>query len=159
MDERGEVRRRRRAAAQRAGRPQIVRTRPTQLHQTERSVSGRYVYPHALVAPYRWVALIKEALEAGADKVIGEGRATGDTGLYRPNGEPREGLIDEVLHELHAERLIFEAPQKHQQVWFIEHIGPSVNLGNVMPADAIPLETLRLGLRADTLKLFHGDAG
>jgi phosphosulfolactate synthase len=79
--------------------------------------------------------------------------------MYRPNGEPREGLIDEVLHELHPERLIFEAPQKHQQVWFIEHIGPGVNLGNVMPADAIPLETLRLGLRADTLKLFHGDAG
>ena len=66
---------------------------------------------------------------------------------------------DEVLHELHPERLIFEAPKKHQQVWFIEHIGPGVNLGNVMPADVIALETLRLGLRADTLKLFHGDAG
>jgi phosphosulfolactate synthase len=115
--------------------------------------------PNALLAPYRWVELIRDALAAGATKVICEGRATGDAGMYRPNGEPREGLIDEVLHELHPERLIFEAPQKHQQVWFIEHIGPSVNLGNVMPADAIPLETLRLGLRADTLKLFHGDAG
>jgi phosphosulfolactate synthase len=115
--------------------------------------------PNALLAPYRWVELIRDALAAGATKVICEGRATGDAGMYRPNGEPREGLIDEVLHALHPERLIFEAPQKHQQVWFIEHIGPSVNLGNVMPADAIPLETLRLGLRADTLKLFHGDAG
>jgi phosphosulfolactate synthase len=115
--------------------------------------------PNALLAPYRWVQLIRDALAAGATKVICEGRATGDAGMYRPNGEPREGLIDEVLHELHPERLIFEAPLKHQQVWFIEHIGPGVNLGNVMPADAIPLETLRLGLRADTLKLFHGDAG
>src|SRR4051812_22123665 len=115
--------------------------------------------PNALLAPYRWVQLIRDALAAGASKVICEGRATGDAGMYRPNGEPREGLIDEVLHELHSERLIFEAPKKHQQVWFIEHIGPSVNLGNVMPADAIALETLRLGLRADTLKLFHGDAG
>src|SRR3954464_5546704 len=115
--------------------------------------------PNALLAPYRWVPLIRDALAAGATKVICEGRATGDAGMYRPNGEPREGLIDEVLHELHPERLIFEAPQKHQQVWFIEHIGPSVNLGNIVPADAIPLETLRLGLRADTLKLFHGDAG
>jgi phosphosulfolactate synthase len=115
--------------------------------------------PNALLAPYRWVQLIRDALAAGAEKVVCEGRATGDAGMYRPNGEPREGLIDEVLHELHSERLIFEAPLKHQQVWFIEHIGPGVNLGNVMPQDVISLETLRLGLRADTLKLFHGDAG
>jgi phosphosulfolactate synthase len=115
--------------------------------------------PNALLAPYRWVQLIRDSLAAGATKVICEGRATGDAGMYRPNGEPREGLIDEVLHELHAERLIFEAPLKHQQVWFIEHIGPGVNLGNVRPPDVISLETLRLGLRADTLKLFHGDAG
>ena len=115
--------------------------------------------PHALVAPYRWLALIKEALEAGAGKVICEGRATGDAGMYRPNGEPREGLIDEVVHEVDPARLIFEAPQKHQQVWFIEHFGPSVNLGNVRPGDVISLETLRVGLRADTLKLFHGEGG
>ena len=115
--------------------------------------------PNALLAPYRWVQLIRDALEAGADKVICEGRATGDAGMYRPNGEPREGLIDEVLHELDSTRLIFEAPKKHQQVWFIEHLGPGVNLGNVLPHDLISLETLRLGLRADTLKLFHGDAG
>jgi phosphosulfolactate synthase len=115
--------------------------------------------PNALLAPYRWVQLIRDALAAGASKVICEGRATGDAGMYRPNGEPREGLIDEVLHELDAERLIFEAPKKHQQVWFIEHLGPGVNLGNVLPHDVISLETLRLGLRADTLKLFHGDHG
>jgi phosphosulfolactate synthase len=112
--------------------------------------------PKALVAPYRWVALIRTALEAGATKVVCEGRATGDAGMYRPDGEPREGLIDEVAHELPIARMIFEAPRKHQQVWFIQHFGPAVNLGNVMPADVISLETLRVGLRADTLKLFHG---
>jgi phosphosulfolactate synthase len=113
--------------------------------------------PNALLAPYRWVQLIREALDAGAAKVVCEGRATGDAGMYRPNGEPREGLIDEVVHEVAPGQLIFEAPQKHQQVWFIQHFGPAVNLGNVLPADVISLETLRLGLRADTLKLFHGD--
>jgi phosphosulfolactate synthase len=112
--------------------------------------------PNALLAPYRWVELIRSALEAGATKVVCEGRATGDAGMYRPNGEPREGLIDEVAHELPARQMIFEAPLKHQQVWFIKHFGPAVNLGNVLPQDAISLETLRVGLRADTLTLFHG---
>jgi phosphosulfolactate synthase len=115
--------------------------------------------PEALLAPYRWVELIKDALEAGARQVICEGRATGDAGLYRPDGEARTGLIDEIVHEVPPERLIFEAPQKHQQVWFIERFGPDVNLGNVLPEDAISLETLRLGLRADTLKLFHPGSG
>ena len=111
--------------------------------------------PAALLAPYRWVALIRGALEAGARWVTCEGRATGDTGLYRPDGEPRTGLIDEILHEVDSRRLIFEAPQKHQQVWFVKQLGPAANLGNVLPADVISLETLRLGLRADTLELFH----
>jgi phosphosulfolactate synthase len=111
--------------------------------------------PAALLAPYRWVELIKTALDAGASWVTCEGRATGDTGLYRPDGEPRTGLIDEILHEVDASRLIFEAPQKHQQVWFIKQLGPQANLGNILPADVISLETLRLGLRADTLELFH----
>jgi phosphosulfolactate synthase len=111
--------------------------------------------PAALLAPYRWVELIREALDAGARQVICEGRASGDAGLYRPSGEARTGLIDEVLHAIDPARLIFEAPRKHQQVWFIEHVGPDVNLGNVHTADLISLETLRLGLRADTLKLLH----
>jgi phosphosulfolactate synthase len=111
--------------------------------------------PDALMAPYRWVELIKEAVDAGAQKVICEGRATGDAGLYRRDGEPRTGLIDEIVHEVDPSRLIFEAPQKHQQVRFIELLGPDVNLGNVLPDDVISLETLRVGLRADTLKLFH----
>ncbi|MEA2374585.1 MAG: phosphosulfolactate synthase [Thermoleophilaceae bacterium] len=112
--------------------------------------------PDALVAPYRWVQMIKDALGAGARWVVCEGRATGDTGLYRPDGEARTGLIDEIVHEVGGGRLIFEAPKKHQQVWFIKQLGPGVNLGNVLPQDVIALETLRLGLRADTLELFHG---
>jgi phosphosulfolactate synthase len=112
--------------------------------------------PHALVAPYLWVGMITDALEAGAAQVICEGRASGDAGMYRPDGETRYGLIDEIVHEIDSARLIFEAPKKHQQVWFIEHLGADVNLGNVLPDGVISLETLRVGLRADTLKLFHG---
>ena len=111
--------------------------------------------PRALLAPYRWVELIRQALDAGAAQVVCEGRASGDAGLFRPDGEPREGLIDEIVHEVDPGRLIFEAPQKHQQVWFIHHLGADVNLGNVPPSEVISLETLRLGLRADTLPLFH----
>jgi phosphosulfolactate synthase len=111
--------------------------------------------PNAILAPYRWVELIREALGAGATQVVCEGRASGDAGMYRPDGEARTGLIEEIVHEIDGRRLIFEAPQKHQQVWFIQRFGPAVNLGNVHPDDVISLETLRLGLRADTLKLFH----
>ncbi len=112
--------------------------------------------PRALMAPYRWVELIGEALEAGADHVICEGRADGSAGIYRPDGEVRTGLVDEVAHEIDVDRLIFEAPQREQQIWFIEHFGTDVNVGNVNPSDVISLETLRVGLRADTLTLFHG---
>ena len=115
--------------------------------------------PAAILAPYKWVELIRQALDAGAHQVICEGRATGDAGMYRPDGEARTGLIEEIVHGVEADKLIFEAPQKHQQVWFIQHFGPGVNLGNVLPQDVISLETLRLGLRADTLELFHGSGG
>jgi phosphosulfolactate synthase len=111
--------------------------------------------PAAIMPPYVWVELIQQALEAGASKVVCEGRASGDAGMYRPDGEARTGLISEIVHDIDFHRLIFEAPQRHQQVWFIEHLGADVNLGNIRPDDVIPLETLRLGLRADTLHLFH----
>ena len=112
--------------------------------------------PGALMAPYRWVQLIRQALDAGAALVVCEGRATGTAGLYRPDGEARTGLIDEIAHEIDHRLLIFEAPLKHQQVWLIERCGGDVNLGNVPPAEVLSLETLRLGLRADTLARFHG---
>jgi len=113
--------------------------------------------PDALMAPYRWVQLIRDALDAGATMVVCEGRATGNAGLYRPDGEARSGLIDEIVHEVDRSKLIFEAPRKHQQVWLIERYGGDVNLGNIPPAEVLSLETLRLGLRADTLARFHGE--
>src|ERR687887_400502 len=104
------------------------------------------------IAPYLWVEWIKEELDAGAWKVITEGREGGTAGIYRPTGEMRTGLVDEIVHEIAVEDLIFEAPAKASQAWFIRHFGPNVNLGNIPPEEVIPLETLRLGLRGDTLK-------
>jgi phosphosulfolactate synthase len=105
----------------------------------------------AIYAPYQWVAWIKEELEAGAWKVITEARETGTAGIFRGTGEVRSGLIDEIVHEIPQDRLLFEAPQKDQQAWFVRQLGPDVNLGNVPPDEVIPLETLRLGLRSDTM--------
>jgi phosphosulfolactate synthase len=102
--------------------------------------------------PYQWVEWIREELEAGAWKVITEGREGGTAGIYRPTGEMRTGLIDEIAHSIDVGEVIFEAPTKGAQAWFVKHFGPEVNLGNIPPDEVIPLETLRLGLRADTLK-------
>jgi len=103
-------------------------------------------------APYQWVEWIKEELEAGAWKVITEAREGGTAGIFRKDGDMRTGLIDEIAHEVSVEDLIFEAPTKSSQAWFVKHFGPNVNLGNIPPEEVIPLETLRLGLRGDTLK-------
>ncbi len=109
-------------------------------------------------APYQWVQWISEELEAGAWKVITEARETGTAGIFRPTGEMRTGLVDEIAHEIDVSELIFEAPTKSSQAWFVKHFGPNVNLGNIPPDEVIPLETLRLGLRGDTLKeLLLGD--
>jgi phosphosulfolactate synthase len=107
-----------------------------------------------VVAPFRWVQEIRAFLEAGAWRVIAEARESGTVGLYRQTGEIRTGLVDEIAASIDPDRLIFEAPQKHQQVWFLKQFGPSVNLGNIAPDEVIPLETLRLGLRGDTLPDF-----
>jgi phosphosulfolactate synthase len=103
-------------------------------------------------APYEWVEWIKEELAAGAWKVITESREGGTAGIFRPSGEMRTGLVDEIAHEIDFHDLIWEAPTKASQAWFVKHFGPSVNLGNIPPDEVIPLETLRLGLRGDTLK-------
>jgi phosphosulfolactate synthase len=105
-----------------------------------------------IMAPYRWVELITAELEAGAWKVICEGRETGTAGIARPDGELRQGLIDEIAHAVDPAQIIFEAPQKDQQVHLIKRFGPDVNLGNIPPADVLPLETMRLGLRSDTME-------
>src|ERR687892_457042 len=103
-------------------------------------------------APYLWVEWIKEELDAGAWKVVTEAREGGTAGIFRPSGEMRTGLVDEIVHEIDFHDLIFEAPTKDGQAWFVKQFGPEVNLGNIPPDEVIPLETLRLGLRADTLK-------
>jgi phosphosulfolactate synthase len=103
-------------------------------------------------APYQWVEWIKEELGAGAWKVITEGREGGTAGIYRPTGEMRTGLVDEIVHEVELGDLIFEAPTKGSQAWFVKQFGANVNLGNIPPDEVIPLETLRLGLRGDTLQ-------
>jgi phosphosulfolactate synthase len=105
----------------------------------------------AITPPYRWVEMMGEELEAGAWKVIAEGRESGTAGIFRPTGEVREGLIDEIVHGIDSGRIMFDAPRKHQQVWFVRRFGSDVNLGNIAPDDVLPLETLRLGLRSDTL--------
>lgn len=108
-----------------------------------------------IMPPYRWVQLIQAELSAGSWKVVCEARESGTAGLYRPNGEIRSGLVDEIVDLVDRSKIIFEAPQKAQQVWFIKHSGANVNLGNISPDEVLPLETLRLGLRADTLFEFY----
>jgi phosphosulfolactate synthase len=107
-----------------------------------------------IFAPYKWIQLMKAEMEAGSWKVIAEARESGNVGIYRDSGEVRQGLVDEILTQIPADDIIWEAPQKAQQVWFIKLLGSNVNLGNIAPADMIPLETLRLGLRSDTFDHF-----
>jgi phosphosulfolactate synthase len=104
-----------------------------------------------IMAPYRWVEQIEQELAAGAWKVIAEARESGNAGIFRPDGEVRMGLIDEIAHAVDPSKLLFEAPRKDQQVWFVRRFGPNVNLGNIAPADVLSLETIRLGLRSDTV--------
>ncbi len=111
--------------------------------------------PNDIIPPYKWVRIIEGELEAGASKVICEARESGTVGVFRPNGEVRSGLIEEITDQIPQEKLIFEAPKKQQQVWFIRKFGSNVNLGNIQPADVISVETLRLGLRGDTLLDFY----
>jgi phosphosulfolactate synthase len=107
-----------------------------------------------IFAPYKWIKLMNAELEAGSWKVIAEARESGNVGIYRDSGEVRQGLVDEILTQIPEEKIIWEAPQKAQQVWFIKLIGANVSIGNVAPADVIPLETLRLGIRSDTFDHF-----
>jgi phosphosulfolactate synthase len=109
-----------------------------------------------IFAPYKWIKLMQAELEAGSWKLIAEARESGNVGIYRDSGEVRQGLVDEILTQILEEKIIWEAPQKAQQVWFIKLIGANVNLGNIATNDVIPLETLRLGIRSDTFEHFLG---
>ena len=107
-----------------------------------------------IIPPYKWIEQMQKELSAGAWKVIGEAREGGTVGLFRDSGEVRQGLVEEILTQVPEEKIIWEAPQKEQQVWFIKLLGTNVNLGNIAPNEIIPLETLRLGLRGDTFDFF-----
>jgi phosphosulfolactate synthase len=103
-----------------------------------------------LIPPYKWIQMMEKELNAGSWKVIAEAREGGNVGICRNTGEVRSDLIEEILTEIPKEKILWEAPQKSQQVWFIKLMGANVNLGNIAPNEIIPLECLRLGLRGDT---------
>ena len=107
-----------------------------------------------IMAPYKWISLMKAELEAGTWRLIAESRESGNVGLYRESGEVRQGLVDEILNEIPNEKIIWEAPLKAQQVYFINLVGPNVNLGNINTNEVIALETTRMGLRGDTFHNF-----
>ncbi len=107
-----------------------------------------------IIPPYKWIQLMQAELEAGSSYVIAEARESGNVGIYRGTGEVREGLVQEILTQIPGERIIWEAPQKSQQLYFLELLGCNVNLGNIAPAEVIPLEAMRIGLRGDTFHLF-----
>lgn len=110
-----------------------------------------------IIPPYKWIEQMQTELDAGAWKVIGEAREGGNVGLFRDSGEVRQGLVEEILTKIPEDKIIWEAPIKSQQVWFIKLIGTNVNLGNISPNEIIPLETIRLGLRGDTFEQFLGE--
>ncbi|MVT10935.1 phosphosulfolactate synthase [Chitinophaga tropicalis] len=107
-----------------------------------------------IIPPYKWIELMSAELSAGATYVIAEARESGNVGIYRGTGEVREGLVQEILTQIPAEKIIWEAPQKAQQLYFLELIGCNANLGNLAPHEVISLEAMRVGLRGDTFHLF-----
>lgn len=107
-----------------------------------------------IIPPYKWIELMRAELEAGSTYVIAEAREAGNVGIYRGSGEVREGLVQEILTQIPAEKILWEAPQKAQQLYFLELIGCNVNLGNIAPNEVIPLESMRIGLRGDTFMLY-----
>ncbi|MCO5240487.1 MAG: phosphosulfolactate synthase [Chitinophagaceae bacterium] len=107
-----------------------------------------------IIPPYKWIELMKAELSAGSSYVIAEAREAGNVGIYRGTGEVREGLVQEILTQIPEERILWEAPQKAQQLYFLELLGCNANLGNIAPREVISLEAMRIGLRGDTFHLF-----
>ncbi|PWH87247.1 phosphosulfolactate synthase [Brumimicrobium oceani] len=103
-----------------------------------------------LISPNKWIKMMSTELEAGSWKVIAEGRESGNVGVFRPNGTAHTFLINKIIAKIEPNRILWEAPIKNQQVWFIKLFGANVNLGNIAPHEVIPLECLRIGLRGDT---------
>lgn len=107
-----------------------------------------------ITPPYQWIRLMESELSAGAEYIVAEAREAGTVGLYRDSGEVREGLVQEILTKVPAEKILWEAPQKDQQLYFLTLIGANANLGNITPAEVVALEAMRLGLRGDTFDLY-----
>jgi len=107
-----------------------------------------------IIPPYKWIELMKAELDAGSTYVIAEAREAGNVGIYRGSGEVREGLVQEILTQIPEQKILWEAPQKAQQLYFLELIGCNVNLGNIAPTEVIALEAMRIGLRGDTFELY-----
>lgn len=107
-----------------------------------------------IMPPYKWIELMRAELAAGAAYVIAEAREAGNVGIYRDSGEVRQGLVQEILTQIPEERIMWEAPQKAQQLYFLELLGANVNLGNIAPSEVLALEAMRVGLRADSFHLF-----
>jgi len=103
-----------------------------------------------LISPNKWIKMMSTELEAGSWKVIAEGRESGNVGVFRPNGTAHTFLINKIISKIDPNSILWEAPKKNQQVWFIKLFGANVNLGNIAPNEVIPLECLRVGLRGDT---------
>ena len=112
-----------------------------------------------IIPPYKWIELMRAELDAGATYVIAEAREAGNVGIYRGSGEVREGLVQEILTQIPGEKILWEAPQKAQQLYFIEVLGCNVTLGNIAHPEVIPLETMRIGLRGDTFNMFLSKDG
>jgi len=102
------------------------------------------------ISPSKWISMMQTELAAGSWKVIAEARESGNVGIYRPNGTAHVALVNKIISNVKVENILWEAPQKSQQVWFIKQFGANVNLGNIAHNEVIPLECLRLGLRGDT---------
>jgi phosphosulfolactate synthase len=107
-----------------------------------------------IIPPYEWIEQMESELSAGVWKVIAEARESGTVGIFRGTGEVRSGLVAEIIRKIPQDKIIWEAPLKSQQVWFIKLYGANVNLGNIAPNEILALETLRLGLRGDSFFYF-----
>jgi phosphosulfolactate synthase len=111
-----------------------------------------------IIPPYEWIEQMESEISAGVWKVIAEARESGTVGIFRGTGEVRSGLVAEIIRKIPMEKILWEAPLKAQQVWFIKLYGANVNLGNIAPNELIALETLRLGLRGDSFHFFLNNA-
>jgi len=107
-----------------------------------------------IIPPYEWIEMMEAEIQAGVWKVIAEARESGTVGIFRGTGEVRSGLVAEIIRKIPLDKIIWEAPLKAQQVWFLKLYGSNINLGNIAPNELIPLETLRLGLRGDSFDFY-----